>query len=120
MLARLNVSDKVCFFFLMIRPPPRSTLFPYTTLFRSLRNAGIIVGDPSTLVRMGTLDHRAAFLLLGILVAVALMRRSNPLAFLAAIFAVTALAWTFGYAKPPDQLASPPDFSSAFLALDIR
>src|SRR2546430_3381209 len=25
------------FFFLMIRPPPRSTLFPYTTLFRSQR-----------------------------------------------------------------------------------
>src|SRR5205809_4221641 len=23
------------FFFLMIQPPPRSTLFPYTTLFRS-------------------------------------------------------------------------------------
>src|SRR5207247_8794461 len=23
------------FFFLMLRPPPRSTLFPYTTLFRS-------------------------------------------------------------------------------------
>src|SRR5690242_21092302 len=27
----------VIFFFLMIRRPPRSTLFPYTTLFRSLR-----------------------------------------------------------------------------------
>src|SRR5690348_17693634 len=27
----------VTFFFLMIRRPPRSTLFPYTTLFRSLR-----------------------------------------------------------------------------------
>src|SRR5258705_4332780 len=26
-----------CFFFLMIRRPPRSTLFPYTTLFRSRR-----------------------------------------------------------------------------------
>src|SRR2546422_3280464 len=26
----------VYFFFLMIRRPPRSTLFPYTTLFRSL------------------------------------------------------------------------------------
>src|SRR5256885_16550087 len=26
------------FFFLMIRRPPRSTLFPYTTLFRSLDN----------------------------------------------------------------------------------
>src|SRR5258708_37987592 len=28
------------FFFLMIRRPPRSTLFPYTTLFRSQRCAG--------------------------------------------------------------------------------
>src|SRR2546427_3677365 len=27
------------FFFLMIRRPPRSTLFPYTTLFRSIGNA---------------------------------------------------------------------------------
>src|SRR5258705_8880070 len=27
------------FFFLMIRRPPRSTLFPYTTLFRSMWNA---------------------------------------------------------------------------------
>src|SRR2546428_9376615 len=26
----------MCFFFLMIRRPPRSTLFPYTTLFRSV------------------------------------------------------------------------------------
>src|SRR5256885_17218184 len=31
------------FFFLMIRRPPRSTLFPYTTLFRSR----ITSGDPS-------------------------------------------------------------------------
>src|SRR2546426_5735737 len=28
-------SGQSCFFFLMIRRPPRSTLFPYTTLFRS-------------------------------------------------------------------------------------
>src|SRR3712207_8586567 len=28
-----------CFFFLMIRRPPRSTLFPYTTLFRSLQGS---------------------------------------------------------------------------------
>src|SRR3712207_9534578 len=33
------------FFFLMIRRPPRSTLFPYTTLFRSR------VGDESESVR---------------------------------------------------------------------
>src|SRR2546430_12438152 len=30
----------VCFFFLMIRRPPRSTLFPYTTLFRSHHATG--------------------------------------------------------------------------------
>src|SRR3712207_7411032 len=35
----------MCFFFLMIRRPPRSTLFPYTTLFRS----------PGYSVRMRTL-----------------------------------------------------------------
>src|SRR5690242_21931832 len=32
--SRTDVSG---FFFLMIRRPPRSTLFPYTTLFRSLK-----------------------------------------------------------------------------------
>src|SRR6478672_12866939 len=31
------------FFFLMIRRPPRSTLFPYTTLFRS---PGPVLDDP--------------------------------------------------------------------------
>src|SRR3989442_14075942 len=31
------------FFFLMIRRPPRSTLFPYTTLFRSLAPRGYVV-----------------------------------------------------------------------------
>src|SRR5260370_25642692 len=34
-----------CFFFLMIRRPPRSTLFPYTTLFRSDL---VIRGGPSS------------------------------------------------------------------------
>src|SRR2546429_257054 len=34
------------FFFLMIRRPPRSTLFPYTTLFRSVRQARREDGSP--------------------------------------------------------------------------
>src|SRR5205807_8599985 len=38
------------FFFLMIRPPPRSTLFPYTTLFRSairelFEETGVLLAD---------------------------------------------------------------------------
>src|SRR5712664_3150565 len=32
----LLILKSFSFFFLMIRPPPRSTLFPYTTLFRSI------------------------------------------------------------------------------------
>src|SRR2546428_4451744 len=35
----------VYFFFLMIRRPPRSTLFPYTTLFRSLLQLGPLAGS---------------------------------------------------------------------------
>src|SRR5258708_10767798 len=31
---------ELCVFFLMIRRPPRSTLFPYTTLFRSVIHFG--------------------------------------------------------------------------------
>src|SRR2546422_7855878 len=44
----LVVGDVLCdvfFFFLMIRRPPRSTLFPYTTLFRSIR---VINAHPSS------------------------------------------------------------------------
>src|SRR2546430_11444344 len=43
------------FFFLMIRRPPRSTLFPYTTLFRShprarlLGRAPLVVEEPESL-----------------------------------------------------------------------
>src|SRR2546422_7895610 len=40
------------FFFLMIRRPPRSTLFPYTTLFRSRSRA-----DVRTSTRFATLTH---------------------------------------------------------------
>src|ERR1039457_7443210 len=32
---QMRLSSSLLFFFLMIRRPPRSTLFPYTTLFRS-------------------------------------------------------------------------------------
>src|SRR5687768_18348487 len=32
---QISSSVRLSFFFLMIRRPPRSTLFPYTTLFRS-------------------------------------------------------------------------------------
>src|SRR5262245_26602093 len=87
--------------------------------FIGFRNAGLIAADPSTIVRLGTLDHRAAFLLMGIVIAVVLLRRRSPFAFLAAIFATTGLAWMLGLATPPERLTSAPDFSSLFLKLDV-
>src|SRR2546430_9836240 len=40
------------FFFLMIRPPPRSTPFPYTTLFRSeSRGRGVLSGQHGFRIR---------------------------------------------------------------------
>src|SRR3712207_7131889 len=51
----------------MIRRPPRSTLFPYTTLFRSAREAGINVISRGEIARRGvdevvgeTLERMAA------------------------------------------------------------
>src|SRR5438034_8538840 len=36
------ISSRAYFFFLIIRRPPHSTLFPYTTLFRSSRVTGVV------------------------------------------------------------------------------
>src|SRR5205814_8279467 len=47
------------FFFLMIPRPPRSTLFPYTTLFRSTRSFVARVGDASQSTRHGRREHRS-------------------------------------------------------------
>src|SRR5258707_15628305 len=56
MISVTNVRTHVCnqsldefFFFLMIRRPPKSTLFPYTTLFRY------------ELIKLGVFDRRCAF-----------------------------------------------------------
>src|SRR2546427_4004540 len=47
----LSILFFLYFFFLMIRRPPRSTLFPYTTLFRSCERAVCVVHVSATLGR---------------------------------------------------------------------
>src|SRR5256886_9345119 len=48
------------FFFLMIRRPPRSTLFPYTTLFRSRDVDGLAPRLPQGGVVRGIVGERGA------------------------------------------------------------
>src|SRR3712207_8653228 len=51
----------VYFFFLMIRRPPRSTLFPYTTLFRSVGETEAVIwletDGPCEVEVLGTTDR---------------------------------------------------------------
>src|SRR2546430_5491712 len=42
----IDIKLKEIVFFLMIRRPPRSTLFPYTTLFRSRRRSARLAAHP--------------------------------------------------------------------------
>src|SRR5256886_10467039 len=60
------LAHNICvFFFLMIRRPPRSTLFPYTTLFRSSFNYGnkiINAGNAYGGLAIGQANERATVL----------------------------------------------------------
>src|SRR2546427_9850412 len=63
MIRRVIVS--LFFFFLMIRRPPRSTLFPYTTLFRSGPNprqsgTGLQIERPASVPAPGTGPRRSS------------------------------------------------------------
>src|SRR5436309_14282078 len=49
----------------MIRRPPRSTLFPYTTLFRSVQGeGGYVVPHPAFLPRLREITRRHGILLI--------------------------------------------------------
>src|SRR5271169_6932704 len=61
MLSRVNGAS-IVFFFLMIRRPPRSTLFPYTTLFRSPNDHDVTVRyrfDPDGHLRWRDEDRKS-------------------------------------------------------------
>src|SRR5437868_12898026 len=61
----MHISSFVCasstslylFFFLIIRPPPRSTLFPYTTLFRSSHLGAWQIGTATLVSSLGDLTE---------------------------------------------------------------
>jgi len=87
--------------------------------FIGLKNAGFIVADPVTFVKLGSLGKPALLTILGVAISAFLMARKNPFAFLAAIVIVTIIAWALGLVSAPSQAFSLPDFKSVFFKLDI-
>jgi AGZA family xanthine/uracil permease-like MFS transporter len=87
--------------------------------FIGLKNAELIVSDPVTFVKLGTLDYKALLACLGLIVTVLLMIRRSALAYLAGILVVTVIAVAAGKVPTPPQMFSAPDFETVFLKLDI-
>ena len=87
--------------------------------FIGLKNAGFIISDPVTFVKLGTLGTPAILSMLGLIVTVLLLIRRSALAYLAGIFVVTLVAFLAGQIKAPPSLFSSPDFHTVFLKLDI-
>src|SRR2546425_2232958 len=86
MFHRARLTTLRCFFFLMIRRPPRSTLFPYTTLFRSpSRGYFLLLGAAVTLLAIGILtllylrseEHTSELQSLAYLVCRLLLEKKN-------------------------------------------
>jgi AGZA family xanthine/uracil permease-like MFS transporter len=87
--------------------------------FIGLKNAGLVVADPVTLVKLGVLDRHTLYGAVGMVVTVLLLVRRSALAYLAGIFVITAITWAAGDIKAPERILSPPDFQTVFLKLDI-
>jgi adenine/guanine/hypoxanthine permease len=87
--------------------------------FIGLKNAGFIVADPVTFVKLGALGKPALLTIMGVAISAFLMARKNAFAFLAAIVIVTIVAWALGLVSAPSQAFSLPDFKSVFFKLDI-
>lgn len=87
--------------------------------FIGFKNAGFVVPDPATFVKLGVLDRKAFLALAGGALTIRLMRRRSAFAFLAGVFGVTGAASIMGLIEVPPKLFSYPDFSSVFLKLDI-
>ncbi|MEZ0311594.1 MAG: NCS2 family permease [Myxococcota bacterium] len=86
--------------------------------FIGLKSASFIAADPVTFVRVGHFDRGTGLALVGLVVILVLLRRHNPLSFLAGIAVATAGALALGLTKVPDAAVAAPDFS-AMWQLDI-
>ena len=87
--------------------------------FIGLKNAGLVVADPVTLVKLGVLGRETVLAIFGLIVTLVFMMRASAVAYLAGIFSVTLFAWAAGMVPSPPSFFSAPDFQTVFLKLDI-
>jgi AGZA family xanthine/uracil permease-like MFS transporter len=87
--------------------------------FIGLKNAGFVVADPVTFVKLGALGKPALLTILGLAISVFLMSRNNPFGLLLAITVVTITAWARGLVSTPAQQICLPEFKTVLLKLDI-
>ena len=87
--------------------------------FIGLKNAGLIVSDPVTFVKLGVLGRETVLAIFGLIVTITFMLRGSALAYLAGIFSVTLFAWAASMVPSPASVFSAPDFQTVFLKLDI-
>src|ERR1039458_3480484 len=104
------------FFFLMIRRPPRSTLFPYTTLFRSGKNAPerrwrAVNGTPGSAKSTRSEEHTSELQSLRHLVCRLLLEKKNILSTTAALLAFTG---TMASVRAEADVALDPNPTSSF------
>jgi AGZA family xanthine/uracil permease-like MFS transporter len=87
--------------------------------FIGLKNAGIIVADPVTYVKIGSLGKPALLTIVGIAISIFLISHRSPFAFLVTIVLLTIIAWAIGSVTAPPKIFSLPDFKSVFFKLDM-
>lgn len=88
-------------------------------VFIGLRNAGLVVADKETFVRMGKLEGAPLLAIAGLLIMLPLLKKKNPLSFLIGMAVVTIASIILGFTPFPDSFFAPPDFESVFFKLDI-
>jgi AGZA family xanthine/uracil permease-like MFS transporter len=88
--------------------------------FIGLKNAGLVVASPATLVTMGKLDARPVLAMVGLVAMAVMVRRRNPFALLGGMALVTLLGVALGLVHAPARLLSAPDLGAVLLKLDVR
>ena len=86
--------------------------------FIGLKNAGLVVADPVTLVKLGLLDRKSSLSLLGLLLSAWFLTKKSPFAFLVSIFTITFCALMMGLVSVPGTFISAPDFESVLFKMD--